>query len=217
MIAHQWRQPLSNITLLISNMQIERLVNKKIDEEKFDDVINKISSSITYLADTIDDFQTFFKPDRVRTKVKPIDFFNKVITLVAPRIKDEKVKLKIDSKYNEDINIYVNELVQVILNILNNAIDALKNTQNDNKLAIIEIDKFEDEIKILVSDNGCGIEEKYMKNLFDPYFSTKGKNGTGLGLYMSQMIIQKQFNGTIDVESSTNGTTFIITIPKGDE
>lgn len=215
MIAHQWRQPLSNITLLISNLQIERLVNKKIDEQKFDDVINKISQSVTYLADTIDDFQTFFQPDRVATKIKPIDFFDKVINLIAPRIKEEKIQLKIHSIYNQEINIYVNELVQVILNILNNAIDALNTIDKKEKNIDIDIQEYGDFLHILITDNGCGIPEDIIKNLFDPYFSTKGKNGTGLGLYMSQMIMQKQFNGDIDVESSLEkGTTFIIKFPK---
>ena len=213
MIAHQWRQPLSNITLLISNMQIEKLINDKYDEEKYDNLISNISESITYLADTIDDFQTFFQPDRVATKITPINFFDKVINLIAPRIKEQNVKLKINSDYDKPINIFVNELVQVTLNLLNNAIDAFDGLDVE-KVIYIHIRENGDDLCIAISDNGCGIPQDIMKNLFDPYFSTKGKNGTGLGLYMSQMIMQKQFNGTIDVESSKEGTTFTIKLPK---
>ncbi|MBU4110487.1 ATP-binding protein, partial [bacterium] len=106
----------------------------------------------------------------------------------------------------------INELVQVVLNIVNNAIDSFVGLQRKNKFVHLYVKEQNNTLQIYITDNGCGILEENIAKLFEPYFSTKGKNGTGLGLYMSQKIIEKQFDGKIDVQSSPEGTTFIVTI-----
>jgi len=213
MIAHQWRQPLANITLQISNIEIDKLFGKEIDEARMDKTLSNISDSIIYLSDTIDDFQTYFRPDGKPASITTDALLEKVLTLATARIESSNVHVQVHCSKEQNISIYVNELVQVILNILNNAIDAFQDVERENK----QIDIFgtlkDTMIHLSIKDNASGIAEENIKKLFDPYFSTKGKNGTGLGLYMSQMIIQKQFKGTIDVESSSKGTTFIIKIP----
>ena len=112
------------------------------------------------------------------------------------------------------MNTYINEIIQVILNILNNAIDALNEAKRVKPKILIT---FEDEynwVLVKITDNANGIESKNLEHLFEPYFSTKGKNGTGLGLYMSQMIMQKQFGNEIEVQTSEKGSTFKFKIPK---
>jgi len=213
MIAHQWRQPLANITLQISNIEIDKLFGKEIDDERVDQTLRNISDSIIYLSETIDDFQTYFRPDGKPVAITTQDLLDKVLTLAAARIDSTNVNVEVHCSNKQTISIYINELVQVILNILNNAIDAFDDVTRENKQVDIFGTIKEDMIHLSIKDNASGIAEENIKKLFDPYFSTKGKNGTGLGLYMSQMIIQKQFKGTIDVESSKNGTTFIIKIP----
>jgi signal transduction histidine kinase/ABC-type nitrate/sulfonate/bicarbonate transport system substrate-binding protein len=214
MIAHQWRQPLSMITLQISNMQVNRLLGKKISDEDIDKALEEISNKIVYLADTIDDFQTYFRPDRVASEINMREFIDRAISLSEARIKTSKISLTIECNFNGDIKIYTNELIQVVLNILNNAVDSFADIQRDKKIVKIVCDLVDDYVEISIIDNGSGIKDENIKSLFDPYFSTKGKNGTGLGLYMSQMIIQKQFNGKIEVDSSSSGTRFKIVIPK---
>jgi signal transduction histidine kinase len=131
-----------------------------------------------------------------------------------PRLKDTKIKIKLENDSHLEIQTYVNELIQVVLNILNNAIDELISSDIKKPTIIIKIEDIEDNVKIHIIDNANGISESVIERIFEPYFSTKGKNGTGLGLYMSQMIMQKQFNSKIEVKSSKKGSTFTITVPK---
>ena len=213
MIAHQWRQPLANITLQISNIEIDKLFGKKIDDERMEKTLSNISNSIIYLSETIDDFQTYFRPEGKPVSITTDALLEKVLTLATARIASSDIEIKVHCSKEQNISIYVNELVQVILNILNNAIDAFEGVKRDKKQVDIFGTIKENMIHLSIKDNASGIAEENVKKLFDPYFSTKGKNGTGIGLYMSQMIIQKQFKGTIDVETSDKGTTFIIKIP----
>ena len=214
MIAHQWRQPLSTITLQISNYQVEQLMRSGSHKRKIDITLEEISDTIIYLSNTIDDFQTYFHPDRVTSKISTQEVIEKILTLADARIKRNKIEIKTVCSSNQEIKIYVNEFIQVLLNILNNAIDALAVIDDKMREVVIYGSLDDTNISISIKDNAKGIKEEHMKQLFDPYFSTKGKNGTGLGLYMSQMIIQKQFNGKIEVKSSSEGATFIVKIKK---
>ena len=214
MIAHQWRQPLSTITLQISNLQLKRMMGEKISEESIDEIMDNVSDRIIYLSNTIDDFQTYFRPDRVPVEISVREFIDKVITLGAARIDTSSAHVNILCYESQMVKIYVNELIQVVLNILNNAIDALEQSKKEMQVVNISCRFDKEFIYIDIEDNANGISEENLKNIFDPYFSTKGRNGTGLGLYMSQMIIEKQFKGAIDVETSEEGTTFTVKISK---
>jgi C4-dicarboxylate-specific signal transduction histidine kinase len=214
MIAHQWRQPLSTITLQISNLEIAKMLGNVIDKQKEEETLRQISDTIIYLSDTIDDFQTYFNPEKETTRIEIHELLQKAVNFALPRIKSQNIELKIKKEQDIYVNVYINELVQVVLNLVNNAIDAFADLQRDNKYVHLHVEEEGKLLRIYVTDNGCGILEENITKLFEPYFSTKGKNGTGLGLYMSQKIIEKQFDGRIDVESSPEGTSFIITIKK---
>jgi signal transduction histidine kinase len=212
MIAHQWRQPLSTITLQISNLEIAKMLGNIIDKKQEEETLRQISDTIIYLSDTIDDFQTYFHPDKEATNIEIHELLQRAVNFALPRVERKDVELKVNKSKDIYVNVYINELVQVVLNIVNNAIDAFADLQRENKYVHLSVEEAENSLKIKITDNGCGILEENMAKLFEPYFSTKGKNGTGLGLYMSQKIIEKQFDGKIDVESSPEGTTFVITI-----
>ncbi|MBN2815299.1 MAG: HAMP domain-containing histidine kinase [Campylobacterales bacterium] len=214
MIAHQWRQPLSTITLTISNFEIQKMLGKKCDEESTQKMLEEINKTILYLSNTIDDFQTFFRPNRVVEEMRVENLLQKAINFVTPRIKEEKIVLSLDIKRDTTIYTYPNELVQVILNLLNNAIDALLEFDTQEGKIVVSAKEEGNSIRICVEDNARGIEQENMDKLFEPYFSTKGKNGTGLGLYMSQMIMEKQFGTQIQVSSSSKGSSFAIIVPK---
>jgi signal transduction histidine kinase len=216
MIAHQWRQPLSTITLQISNLQIKRLLGETDENpHDIDVMLNQISDTIIYLSETIDDFQTYFRTDKESMDIEIHELLQKAVNFALPRIKTQKIALTIH-KHSEIITrVYINELVQVILNLINNAIDSYERLEREDKHIDLEVlEMQEDIICIIVKDNGCGIAPDNLEHLFEPYFSTKGKNGTGLGLYMSQMIIEKQFYGHIEVESSHEGSTFSVFLHK---
>ncbi len=129
-------------------------------------------------------------------------------------MKNTNIEIKIDVEKPIIIKTYVNEIIQVLLNILNNAIDEFIEMKIENPKVVVCILNEEDNVLIEVHDNAGGIHKDNIESIFEPYFSTKGKNGTGLGLYMSQMIMQKQFHTHIEVFSKDSTTVFKIRVPK---
>lgn len=214
MIAHQWRQPLNTITLQVSNLQLKYMMEKEISKEEILQTLEDISDSIIYLSDTIDDFKTYFHPNKAPEEISLVSLLNKSIKFVLPRIRTQNIRLETQCESSIYIEGYKNELIQVLLNILNNAVDVYESRSFDDKIIKIVCKLDKENVKINITDRAGGIRDEYLSKLFEPYFSTKGKNGTGLGLYMSKMIIEKQFGGAIEVKSSVFGTTFLITIPK---
>ena len=214
MIAHQWRQPLSTITLQISNLQIKQLLGEISDAKEHEETLTKISDTIVYLSDTIDDFQTYFRPDRKRVYTEIYELIEKALSFIEARIQAKKITIAVQQETKVYLDVYANELIQVILNLLNNAIDVLEVMPIEEKIISLHVSQSKEMVSIYVRDNGTGIDEGNLDKLFEPYFSTKGKNGTGLGLYMSKMIINKQFSGEIEVQSSSKGTAFIIKLPR---
>jgi signal transduction histidine kinase len=214
MIAHQWRQPLNTITLQISNLQIQEMMGVQTPKEDLLKMLDEISKTIVYLSDTIDDFKTYFDPNKTASRVGVEELFDKALKFVKPRFKSEKISLEVEVEESLELNIYVNEFVQIILNIVNNAIDAYRDNQTNQERVIKLSAKrvANGVVEIVIFDKAGGIDEQTIKKIFDPYFSTKGKNGTGLGLYMSKMIVEKQFGGSIDVVSENTTTRFIITL-----
>lgn len=212
MIAHQWRQPLSTITLQISNIKLNKMLGHEVDSETLDNTLDQISDNIIYLSETIDDFKTYFHSSKVKEEIEVHELLQRAVNFIVPRMQNVNIEFVLKKKEDICIATYVNEMIQVVLNIVNNAIDALiEMNRSDAKIEIF-IKQEQEHLLIYIQDNGDGISENNIEYIFEPYFSTKGKNGTGLGLYMSQMIIQKQFDGEIRVESSSKGTTFIIDI-----
>ena len=214
MIAHQWRQPLSTITLQISNLHFKRILGNETPVEEVDKVLTGISDTIIYLSDTIDDFQTYFRPNKDKEEIAIYELCQKAINFALPRTKNKNIEIV--NKKGEDIitHTYPNEIIQVILNLINNSIDAFMEIEKENAEIVIYARENKKSIEIMIQDNAGGISDENVYRVFEPYYSTKGKNGTGLGLYMSQMIIEKQFNGNIKVETSSKGTTFTIEISK---
>ncbi len=214
MIAHQWRQPLSTITLEITDLQLKRLLGEDMSCDVIDEKLSRISDTVVYLSDTIDDFQTYFHPQKGSEDIGIKELLNKTVNFILPRLQKTKIRIVIQDIDEINIKTYVNELIQVMMILLNNAVDALLESDSDEPKIDILIQESKDKISISVVDNATGISDENMSHIFEPYFSTKAKNGTGLGLYMSQMIIQKQFNGKITVESSLKGTNFMVEISK---
>ena len=213
MIAHQWRQPLNTITLNISNLQIKQMMGLKLEDEVLSKSFDEISETISYLSETIDDFKTYFHPDKKSDEVNIEELLAKAVQFVIARAKSKNIEIRVSSSQVYMLNVYANELIQVLLNILNNAIDAYEESNNEQKYIQLHASMENEEVlTIEIKDEAGGIEKDIQAKLFEPYFSTKGKNGTGLGLYMSQMIIEKQFNGKLEVHSEENWTKFIITI-----
>ena len=214
MIAHQWRQPLSSVTLSISNLQVKRLLGEKCSDTEIDAVLENISNTVVYLSDTINDFQTYFHPKKEPSHILIDEVVERALNFIMPRIKEHQILLNFLKNESEEIDTYTNELIQVLLNILNNAVDQLLEQRIAQPFINIYIQDDEKMLTLSIHDNAGGISREHIDSIFDPYFSTKGKNGIGLGLYMSQMIMQKQFGTSIEVVSQNSETTFKVHVPK---
>ena len=214
MIAHQWRQPLSSVTLSVSNIQVKKMLGEKVDDKLLEKTLENISDTVVYLSETIDDFQTYFRPNKNSEKVSIKDILQKSINFIKPRLKQKTIDIELNVKEDIEIETFQNELVQVFLNILNNAVDELISQDKDGAKVIVSTKILENYVEVFIQDNAGGIKEENIEKIFEPYFSTKSKNGTGLGLYMSQMIIQKQFGTMIEVYNDKEGAVFKITLPK---
>jgi len=212
MIAHQWRQPLSTITLQISSIKINSMLGKASVEET-NDALERISETIIYLSETIDDFQTFFNPNKEKEVTNVSELIERAVNFAELRLKLAHIHLDYTCTKRVETLIHSNEFTQVIINIINNAIDVLLERDVKNPMIHIENIVKGGMIEIRIADNGGGIEDAIMNNIFEPYFSTKGKNGTGLGLYMSKIIIEKELNGSLQAINNEKGAEFTIEIP----
>jgi signal transduction histidine kinase len=216
-IAHQWRQPLSVISTASSGLKVQQeygLITKELLIKGLDG----ISESVEYLSETIDDFRDFYKDDKMKKTFNISSSIEKAVHLLHSKFRKGNIELHI-KKSDVTFMGFENELVQVFMNILNNAREVLENMQRDRKLIFISVSQNEKNIQISLYDNGNGIDEKIISLLFDYKFTTKEKeNGTGIGLYMSKLIIEKN-GGTIIVQNKKfvyegeeyHGAEFIIT------
>ncbi len=221
MIAHQWRQPLASISATIVGMQLNQISDKfdlaiKDDRDKFleiqDQKFTRMTVQLKQLSNTIDDFRDFFKSSKSKILVPITSPIKKAVDLLLMDFEHKGIIVNVDYQIEDEISIHQNEIVQVILNILQNSEYNFtkKNIQNPQ----IDISSFYDEegvISISIEDNGGGIPQDILPKIFDPYFSTKDeKNGTGIGLYMSKMIVEEHSNGELIATNTENGVSFTI-------
>jgi PAS domain S-box-containing protein len=212
MIAHQWRQPLNNLSLIFNNI-ILKFQKNQLTMSETNKLKNNFHNQITYMSKTIDDFRDFFKPTTQKSTFRILNIINETVSLIQPSIKKEKIDLSVDCENFIEYFGYKNELQQVLLNIINNSKDSLCESTSQEKYIKIIAKKVTNDIIISCEDNGKGIDANIIDNIFNPYFSTKvSKNGTGLGLYMAKTIIEKHFNGNITIQSNNNSTIFVIKI-----
>jgi len=222
MIAHQWRQPLSAISsavLSIQTKQASKKFNLEVTQERnqflhfIDTKHTRISEYVQVLSNTIDDFRNFFKPDKNRELVTLTTPIQRALSIVQISMNSKNIQITTEFLDDTSIYMYQNEIMQVILNILKNAEDNF--IEKDIKKPIIKIrtKKSDTTYIIFICDNGRGIPEDIITHIFDPYFSTKDeKNGTGLGLYMSKIMIEEHNNGKLSVINDKNGACFKISL-----
>jgi signal transduction histidine kinase len=224
MIAHQWRQPLASIASITIRMKFKMALEhfdsmEKEKQKEFLDYIENEIDDIGQLIDTltltIDDFRDFYKPNKEMQRLSLQIPIKKAISILKPEIINQSIELTEIYDFNGEALIYENELLQVFLNILKNTLDNFKEQDIENKLIEIQIKEENEKIIISIKDNGGGIDKTIIDKIFDPYFSTKdSKNGTGLGLYMSKIIIEQHHKGHIKARTIENFAYFYIELDK---
>jgi len=219
MIAHQWRQPLASLAGLFLPMQIKMNMGMPIDPEDFDNKIKSQQETIKYLDNTIEDFLSFSKKDNFSTEVELSEICLKPFRLIENSLKKVEANINIEYKNcNPDDVILTNEnkIDQVILNLYKNSLDEFLNKKDTIKNPEINIfiEETNDNFVFSISDNAGGIPFEILPKIFDAYYSTKSKNGTGIGLYMSKVIVEQHLEGSIKVRNIENGALFTISLPK---
>ena len=214
MIAHQWRQPLAAISATTNSILLKTMLDEKISKEELTKELNLITDYSQHLSLTIDDFRNFFKTDKIKSEISLEELIDKTINIIKIQFETKEIKVEKDYKFNEKILSYSTELQQVILILLKNAEDALIEKEIENKNIKISTYKENDFVIIEVEDNAKGIPNDIIEKIFDPYFSTKKeKEGTGIGLYMSKIIIDEHCSGNLSVKNSKFGAIFKIKLP----
>ncbi|WP_320035901.1 response regulator [Halarcobacter sp.] len=201
-IAHQWKQPLNTISICASNLKIQKEMGYIQDKDNvLDDMTENISKSIKYMTDTINDFQNYLKPNKLETCFYLKDTINKVESLVSALCKTNSIQIIKNIKNDVHLCSFQNELIQVLINIIKNSIDELIHLDNDDRIIKIDIYSEDEAQVIIIHDSAGGIPENIIKKVFEPYFTTKKEEGTGIGLYMSKQIVSGHLNGTIEVSN----------------
>lgn len=214
MIAHQWRQPLSIINMIVNNIQLDIVLESIEDNVGLEDDIKSILEQTEYLNQSIEDFRNFFRPNKEKISTDVNQVMRQTLKLINKSFENNNIEVLTDYNAESRIEIYPNELMQVFINIINNAKDAIGGNNIENGKITVKTMDDEKNIVILIEDNAGGIPLDTIERMGKLYFSTKGDSGTGLGLYMSKMIIENQLNGSINWKNENDGAVFSITIPR---
>ncbi len=208
-IAHQWRQPLTRVSLILQNLKAFK-AKEKMSDEVFNDSMQNALSQIEFMSNTVDNFRDFYKSDANKMEFFIEDAIQSVLNVIGESIKQANIKLHINSSQKTALFANKNEFSQVLLNLIVNAKDAIE--EKEIKEGKIDINiKRENGITIEVCDNALGVADAIKEKIFDPYFSTKRDKGTGVGLYLAKTIIEKM-GGKLSVQNSQEGAVFAITL-----
>jgi len=212
-IAHQWRQPLNELGLIVQELPM-MYEKGNLDRDYLKASVAKFMKLLSHTSRTIDDFRNFFKPDKEKVTFKVQEAVEKTLSLVEESFRQLRITITVTAAGEPVINGHPNEFSQVILNILFNARDAFLARKDDRPRAIaIEIFSEGGRGVVTVADNAGGIPEEILDKIFDPYFTTRGPNqGTGIGLYMSKIIIEKNMPGRLSVRNTAEGAEFRIEV-----
>ncbi|MBU1643436.1 cache domain-containing protein [bacterium] len=214
MIAHQWRQPLNQISYLLMNIEAAYEC-KELTPQYLEQKIKEGTKLLEYMSHTIDDFKNFFKPDTERSREQISKVLGHTIGFIKKSLEAHQIVLHVEVRNDASLMVYRNELMQVLLNILTNAKDAIVGTKPDEPKIEVSIDADESAVSIEICDNGGGVDEAILAKMFEPYFSTKeAKSGTGLGLYMSKTIVEEHLNGRLTVHNTEEGACFVVRLDK---
>ena len=215
-IAHQWRQPLNNISLILHFIR-DNFDNKTLDKDMISNYIHKGKKQIAYMSHTIDDFRNFYKPSKQKEKFNIKEVLISTVEIINTKL--EQKDIQVDMLVEDfEIESFENEFKQAMLNIISNAKDAIfqKKEKNKNFQGILYLkgSKIKENYEIILSNNAGEIKEDIMDRIFEPYFTTKfEKQGTGIGLYMTKTIIETSMLGHIEVRNIEDGVEFKIILP----
>ncbi|MFY4802678.1 cache domain-containing protein [Aliarcobacter butzleri] len=214
-IAHQWRQPLSELSSILMFIKFKYSINA-LDKETMEKKSQEADRVLEFMSHTIDDFRNFFIPKKEKEEFNLLKEVQLVINIISSTLDNYNIKIEINIDKDLKIISYLNEYKQVVLNILNNAKDVLIDKEIKNPIIKLTANEDTNYVILNIEDNGGGVFVEPKSKIFEPYFTTKeNSNGTGIGLYMSKIIVEKNMKGNLKVENTNKGAKFSIHIPKG--
>ncbi len=213
-IAHQWRQPLMELSSLFIPIQAKLDFNLELDKKELEESIYKLNEITKYMSNTIDDFKNFFATDKEKENFKLSSQINAALNILSSSLKSNDILLDIIIKKNPIIYGYKNEYTQVLINLINNAKDVLIQREIKNPKIIITINETSKDIVTTIEDNGGGVKIEPIESIFKPFFTYEKIGGTGIGLFMSKLIIENNMHGRLWVENTKDGALFKIIIYK---
>ncbi len=212
-IAHQWRQPINALGLLLGNIR-DAYEYGELSKEYLGQSVDNGQKLIQKMSTTIDDFRNFFKPIKEKHDFGLRAMIRDTLNIVGHSFENHNIALIVEKGEEVAVNGYPNEFSQVLLNVLNNAKDAIMDTKRAGGTIKISVGRDGAKGWVSVRDDAGGIPAAISTKIFDPYFTTK-EEGTGIGLYMSKMIM-KHMGGNIVADSTSEGAEFVLTLPSGD-
>ena len=213
-IAHQWRQPLNALSALNVGLSMKHRQGK-LDDEVMQKFKEKSNTIIQNMSDTIEDFKNFFEPTKIQDTFEIHEAIAGAVRFVSDAYNEHSIKVSVQKEEKIDIKSYKNELMQVLLNIFNNTKDAVVDNGVKNPTLKITTSQNETQVFIGIQDNAGGVTAEVLERMYEPYFTTKFEShGTGIGLYMSKMIIENSMKGTLLSKNNGEGLLTTITIEK---
>ena len=212
-IAHQWRQPLNQVSWIMNDTLIKTQLGDS-DEINIEELAKKVNHHVQFLSETVEDFRRFVDHSDIPQTFNLKKVIKSTILLIKETLIRSQINIELYCANDIKFKGYENDIKHVVMNIINNARDAFEENKIEKGLIIIRVYHEKDELQITITDNAGGIPKPILKNIFEPYFTTKHKTkGTGLGLYLSKTMVER-VKGSIEVPSIINGkTTFLITLP----
>lgn len=211
-IAHQWRQPLNAVGLLVQDLTLSYEYGN-FSKEYLDSSTNKIMQMVRHMSQTIDDFRNFFTPDKEKTSFDPCVVVEKTLSLIEGSLNDKRIRFEVVCGKAPHITGHPNEFSQVLLNILSNAMDAFGERKPTQAKLLVQIGSEDGRVVVTIADNAGGIPEHVMGRIFEPYFTTKEQGkGTRIGLYMAKNIVEKSMNGSLTARNIDGGAEFRIEV-----
>lgn len=211
-IAHQWRQPLNNIALIIQNLKIQ-FNSGMLTREEMDSDIYEAMEILLHMSQTIDDFRNFFGEEKEKQEFFISKAVKRAMALVAPTLNNNNIRVEIETAADAVVNGFQNEYAQVLLNIVSNSREAAIERNISHPRIIIRIAREDEHSVLYIRDNCGGIADDVISRIFDPYFTTRGPDkGTGIGLYMSKVIIEQNMAGHLSARNVAGGVEFRIDV-----
>ncbi|WP_224983913.1 GAF domain-containing sensor histidine kinase [Geomonas agri] len=210
-IAHQWRQPLNVLALLAQDLPMTYRMGE-LDEGYLDDKVRKMMEAIIQMSRTIDNFRNFFSPGQEKVRFRVLEAVQKTVSLVDTSLRELSIDIAVSSSADPMIEGYPGDYSQVLLNILINARDVFVARKIAHPIIRIEVGEEDGRSKVTLSDNAGGIPEEICDKIFDPYFTTKGPQATGIGLYMAKMIIERNMGGSLTANNTNGGARFRVLV-----